>query len=147
MHETHIHHLRLLLVISQLACMFLFPLWMYTDVWQIITQLHKVKGVDYVQLACLVIFSCSSKIIVIPLSLSLPPSLSLPLSPSLSLPPSLSFFLTLVLPGATLGLVVASSTNSWSTGIWAELCSVQYHLYRVSSQLLCSQCHQANRRD
>ena len=52
--------------------------------WQIITQLHKVKGVDYVQLACLVIFSCSSKIIVIPLSLSLPPSLSLPLSLSFS---------------------------------------------------------------
>ena len=42
MREIHIHHLRLLLVISQLGCMFLFPVWMYTDVWQIITHLHQV---------------------------------------------------------------------------------------------------------
>ena len=43
MRELRIHHLRLLLILSQLSCMFLFPLWMYTDVWQIITHLHKVR--------------------------------------------------------------------------------------------------------
>lgn len=42
MKEVHIHHLRLLLLLSQLCCLFLFPIWMYTDVWDIITQLHKV---------------------------------------------------------------------------------------------------------
>ena len=44
MREIKIHHLRLLLLISQLCCLFLFPIWMYTDVWQIITNLHKVRG-------------------------------------------------------------------------------------------------------
>ena len=42
MRDTHIHHLRLLLVLSQLCCVLLFPVWMYTDVWEIITNLHKV---------------------------------------------------------------------------------------------------------
>ncbi len=29
--------------LSQLACVLLFPIWMYTDVWTIITTLHKVR--------------------------------------------------------------------------------------------------------
>ena len=45
MREVHIHHLRLLLTISQLASMMLFPVWMYTDVWQIITLLHRVRTI------------------------------------------------------------------------------------------------------
>jgi len=43
MKEVHIHHLRLLLLLSQLSCILLFPFWMYTDVWELITQLHKVR--------------------------------------------------------------------------------------------------------
>ena len=40
--DVRIHHLRLLLVLCQIATVVLFPVWMYTDVWYIITQLHKV---------------------------------------------------------------------------------------------------------
>ena len=47
MKEVHIHHLRLLLLLSQLSCIFLFPFWMYTDVWELITQLHKVSKQCY----------------------------------------------------------------------------------------------------
>jgi solute carrier family 35 protein E1 len=50
MRETRIHHLRLLLVISQFCCLFLFPVWMYTDVWQIITNLHKVQHLAWLLL-------------------------------------------------------------------------------------------------
>ena len=41
--DVRIHHLRLLLVLCQIATVLLFPIWMYTDVWYIITQLHKVR--------------------------------------------------------------------------------------------------------
>lgn len=51
MRELRIHHLRLLLVLSQLSCMFLFPLWMYTDVWQIITHIHKVQHLGWLLVA------------------------------------------------------------------------------------------------
>lgn len=51
MRDTHIHHLRLLLVLSQLCCVFLFPVWMYTDVWDIITTLHKVKHLGWLLFA------------------------------------------------------------------------------------------------
>lgn len=42
MKDIHIHHLRLLLVLSQLACVMLLPIWLYTDLWDILTNLHKV---------------------------------------------------------------------------------------------------------
>ena len=125
MQEIRIHHLRLLLVLSQLACMFLFPMWMYTDVWQIITQLHRVR--QHIQET------------VHKLSLLLSPSP--PLSPSVSFFPSLSL---LPSSGTTLRLAAVSSSSGWCSGFWAELCSLQYHLDSVSSQLLSGQCYQAN---
>jgi solute carrier family 35 protein E1 len=50
MREIRVHHLRLLLVISQLSFLFLFPIWMYTDVWQIIANLHKVQHLGWLLL-------------------------------------------------------------------------------------------------
>lgn len=35
MKELHYHHLRLLLVISQIAGIVLFPIWMFTDAWEL----------------------------------------------------------------------------------------------------------------
>ena len=59
--DVHIHHLRLLLVLGQIASVLLFPVWMYTDVWDIITQLHKVchTALSYVLLQTIIILSLS----------------------------------------------------------------------------------------
>ncbi|KAL5486649.1 hypothetical protein EMCRGX_G019157 [Ephydatia muelleri] len=51
MREAHIHHQRLLLVLSQAACFFLFPFWMYMDVWDLTSQLHKVQHLGWLFLA------------------------------------------------------------------------------------------------
>ena len=42
MKDIHIHHLRLLFTLSQLVTMILFPIWLLTDAWDIVTNLHKV---------------------------------------------------------------------------------------------------------
>ncbi len=45
MKDIHIHHLRLLYALSQLACMLLLPIWLLTDVWDIVANLHKVCNI------------------------------------------------------------------------------------------------------
>ena len=44
MREVQINHLRLLLLLTQLATIFLFPSWMYFDVWSIVNNVYKVNG-------------------------------------------------------------------------------------------------------
>lgn len=46
--EVRIHHLRLLLVLTQISVLLLFPIWMYTDVWNIIINIHKVQHISWI---------------------------------------------------------------------------------------------------
>ena len=41
--ELHIHHLRLLLVICQVSGIVLFPIWMFTDAWELVSAPHNVN--------------------------------------------------------------------------------------------------------
>jgi len=41
--ELHIHHLRLLLVICQVAGIVLFPIWMFTDAWELVSAPQNVN--------------------------------------------------------------------------------------------------------
>jgi solute carrier family 35 protein E1 len=50
MREVHMHHLRLLLTLNQLATLFIFPVWMYTDAWSIISNAHKIKDIHWLAL-------------------------------------------------------------------------------------------------
>ncbi|XP_065904535.1 solute carrier family 35 member E1-like [Dysidea avara] len=38
--ELHLHHLRLLLVICQVAGIVVFPIWMFTDAWELVSAPH-----------------------------------------------------------------------------------------------------------
>ena len=47
MKELHYHHLRLLLVISQIAGIVLFPIWMFTDAWELCSRSNNVISVCF----------------------------------------------------------------------------------------------------
>ena len=123
MQEIRIHHLRLLLVLSQLACMFLFPMWMYTDVWQIITQLHRVR--QHIQ-------ETVHKLSLFPL-LFLPRFPSSP--PSLSFPPQVQHlgWLLLALPVAG---VLAFGQNFVAFSIISIVSPVSYSVANATKRIV-----------
>ncbi|XP_011405219.1 PREDICTED: solute carrier family 35 member E1-like [Amphimedon queenslandica] len=50
MREVQINHLRLLLLLTQLATIFLFPTWMYFDVWNIVNNVYKIQHISWLGL-------------------------------------------------------------------------------------------------
>ena len=58
MKELHYHHLRLLLVISQIAGIVLFPIWMFTDAWELCSHFNNVIRL-FIMIMGLSIISCS----------------------------------------------------------------------------------------
>lgn len=51
MKDVQIHHLRLLLLLSQISCFVLLPIWLYTDAWTISLKAHEIQNVGWLLFA------------------------------------------------------------------------------------------------
>ena len=117
MREAHIHHQRLLHAISQSACFFLFPFWMYIDVWDIISQLHKV-GVGVGVGLWVWVYVLHGKIT----------HTSTQCSSLLSS------------PGPALGLATVGCATQWVFELCSEHSSFHHDIGCLPCQLFCCQC-------
>lgn len=158
MREIRIHHLRLLLVISQLGCMMLFPIWMYTDVWQIITHLHKVHmfiheyaRILYMVLAGTVCGTIHTVPYMIAAGIYCIHTVPYIIAAGTILRGCVWIYnrisLSLSLSGSASWLVAVCSPTCRNSCIRTEHCSIHSHLNPLPSQLLCSKCHETNHSD